>query len=69
MLPHIGALASVIDREVIRMKQENREVHYMCRQITDLKARCKELSQENLILKSEIADLRMTNVLLGGALV
>ena len=49
--------------------KENREFEYMCSQITDLKARCKEISQENLLLKSEIADLRMTNVLLGGALV
>ena len=50
------------------MKTEQREVQYMCSQISDLKARCKELSQENLLLKHEIADLRMTNVLLGGAL-
>ena len=51
------------------MRTENREFEYMCSQITDLKARCRELSQENLFLKAEIADLRMTNVLLGGALV
>ena len=38
-------------------------------EVNNLKKRCTELSQENLILKSEIADLRMTNVLLGGALV
>ena len=48
------------------MKRENREL-ILCSQIKDLKARCKELSQENLLLKSEIADLRMTNLLLGGA--
>ena len=61
-------LQNLINREVIRMKTEKREVQYLCSQITDLKARCKELSQENLLLKTEIADLRMTNVLLGGAL-
>ena len=36
-------------------------------EIRDLKQRCKELSHENLLLKSEIADLRITNLLLGGA--
>lgn len=44
-----------------------REFNEMCSQINDLKERCKELSQENLFLKSEIADMRMTNLLLGGA--
>jgi len=48
------------------MTREEREL-LMCSQIKDLKARCKELSHENLLLKSEIADLRMTNLLLGGA--
>ena len=33
----------------------------MCKQIIDLKAHCKELAQENLILKQEIADLRFTH--------
>lgn len=46
---------------------EKIDVNKLCIQVTDLKARCKELSQENLFLKNEIADLRMTNVLLGGA--
>ena len=50
-----------------KMTRENREL-LMCSQIKDLKARCKELSQENLLLKSEIADLRITNVILGGTL-
>ncbi len=36
-------------------------------EISKLKQRCKELSQENLFLKSEIADLRIENILLGGA--
>ena len=54
---------------VKKMTNTDLKLEYMCFQITDLKARCKELSQENLLLKSEIADLRMTNVLLGGALV
>ena len=48
--------------------RETREIQYMCSQINDLKAQCRELSQENLLLKHEIADIRMTNVLLGGAL-
>ena len=52
--------------KVNRMTREEREL-LMCSQIKDLKARCKELSHENLLLKSEIADLRMTNLLLGGA--
>ena len=50
------------------MKDERFDKEYMCNQINGLKARCKELSHENLLLKHEIADLRMTNVLLGGAL-
>lgn len=50
-----------------KMTRENREYILMCSQIKDLKARCKELSHENLLLKSEIADLRITNILLGGA--
>lgn len=32
----------------------------MCRQIIDLKAQCKELSEENLFLKSENADLKFS---------
>ena len=43
--------------DVKNLYQENR----------DLKQRCTELSQENLFLKSEIADMRIVNVLLGGA--
>ena len=35
-------------------------------EVNNLKKRCNELSQENLLLKSEIADLRITNLLLGG---
>ena len=50
-----------------KMKDERFDKEYMCNQINGLKARCKELSQENLLLKHEIADLRLTNVLLGGA--
>ena len=57
---------SKITVEVIRMR-ENREL-ILRAEIKDLKARCRELSHENLFLKSEIADMRMTNVLLGGAL-
>ena len=37
------------------------------REIRNLKQRCSELSHKNLLLKSEIADIRMTNLLLGGA--
>ena len=39
----------------------------MCKQITDLKARCRELSDENLKLKIENSDLKVTATLLGGA--
>ena len=46
---------------------EKREIQYMCSQINDLKARCRELSQENLLLKSEIADMRITQILMAGA--
>jgi hypothetical protein len=49
-----------------RMTIDNKEL-ILCSQINDLKERCKELSHENLLLKSEIADLRITNILLGGA--
>jgi len=65
MLQHM-TWTSHITEQVKRMNRENREL-ILCSQIKDLKARCKELSQENLLLKSEIADLRMTNLLLGGA--
>ena len=65
MLQHM-TWTSHITEQVKRMKRENREL-ILCSQIKDLKARCKELSQENLLLKSEIADMRMTNILLGGA--
>ncbi|MBR3214575.1 MAG: hypothetical protein IKF79_08730 [Methanosphaera sp.] len=47
------------------MNREYQEL-LLCSQINDLKERCKELSHENLLLKSEIADLRITNILLGG---
>ena len=49
------------------MKDERFDKEYMCNQITDLKARCKELASENLLLKSELSDMRMTLILLGGA--
>jgi len=49
------------------MTKEKRDIQYLCNQVTDLKARCRELSQENLLLKSEIADLRITNLLIGDA--
>ena len=47
------------------MKENNLEKN-LYKQNRDLKQRCKELSQENLLLKSEIADMRITNILLGG---
>ena len=65
MLQHM-TWTSHITEQVKRMSRENREL-ILCSQIKDLKARCKELSQENLLLKSEIADMRITNLLLGGA--
>ena len=53
-----------------RMNKENRDIDFikvdlksfqsMCKQIDDLKARCKELSKENLILKNEISDMKFT---------
>ena len=51
--------------KVKRMK-EMTDVNNLYKQNRDLKQRCKELSQENLLLKSEIADMRITNILLGG---
>lgn len=52
------------------MTKENRDIDFikvdlksfqsMCKQIDDLKARCKELSKENLILKNEISDMKFT---------
>ena len=47
--------------------KEMTDVNNLYKQNRDLKQRCKELSQENLLLKSEIADMRIVNVLLGGA--
>ena len=43
------------------------EKQFLVKEINNLKQRCKELSQENLFLKSEIADWRIENILLGGA--
>ena len=37
----------------------------MCKTIIDLKARCKELSEENLFLKTENADLKFSRTFLG----
>lgn len=56
---------SKITREVKRMTENNTINLYQ--QNRDLKQRCRELSQENLLLKSEIADMRITNIILGGA--
>ena len=52
--------------KVKRMK-EMTDVKNLYKENRDLKQRCTELSQENLLLKSEIADMRIVNVLLGGA--
>ena len=43
------------------------ETNKLYKEVRELKQRCKELSQENLFLKSEIADMRISLVLLGGA--
>lgn len=43
------------------------EKQFLVKEINNLKQRCKELSRENLFLKSEIADMRITLILLGGA--
>ena len=40
---------------------------FLIKEINNLKQRCRELSHENLFLKSEIADMRITLILLGGA--
>lgn len=42
------------------IKVELKSFQDMCKQITDLKAQCKELSEENLFLKSEIQDMKFT---------
>ena len=42
------------------------DVKNFYKEINNLKQRCKELSQENLFLKSEIADMRISLILLGG---
>lgn len=52
--------------KVKRMK-EMTDVKNLYKQNRDLKQCCTELSQENLFLKSEIADMRIVNVFLGGA--
>ena len=44
-----------------------KDVNNLYKEKRDLKQRCTELSQENLLLKSEIADRRIVNILLGGA--
>jgi len=48
------------DKTIDYIKVETQSFQDMCRQIIDLKARCKELSEENLFLKSELADLKFT---------
>ena len=40
---------------------------FLVKEINNIKQRCKELSRENFFLKSEIADMRITLILLGGA--
>ena len=47
--------------------KEMTDVNNLYQENRDLKQRCTELSQENLFLKSEIADMRIVNILLGGA--
>lgn len=48
------------------VKIDLKSFQQMCEDISNLKARCRELSEENLLLKSENADLRIVAVL-GGA--
>ena len=48
------------------IKVETKSFQQMCKDICDLKQRCRELSEENLLLKNENADLRIVNIL-GGA--
>ena len=47
------------------IKVETKSFQDMCKQIIDLKARCKELSEENLFLKQELADNQFARNLLG----
>ncbi len=47
--------------------KEMTDVNNLYKENRDLKQRCTELSQENLFLKLEIADMRIVNILLGGA--
>ena len=43
------------------VKLDLRSFQQMCEDICNLKARCRELSKENLELRTEIADLRFTH--------
>ena len=51
--------------EIDYIKIETKSFQDMCKQIIDLKARCRELSEENLLLKTENADLRIVSILGG----
>ena len=55
---------NVLDFRTVEFIQQENEL--LKRDVTNLKARCRELSQENLFLKSEIADMGIANIL-GGA--
>jgi len=48
------------------IKVETKSFQQMCKDICDLKERCRQLSEENLFLKNENADLRIASIL-GGA--
>ena len=49
------------------VKVELKSFQGMCKQIIDLKARCKELSDENIALRRELSERVLVEILTGGA--
>lgn len=47
------------------IKLDLKSFQEMCKEIIDLKARCKELSEENLFLKNENSELKFSRNVLG----
>lgn len=45
------------------IKVETKSFQQMCKDICDLKQRCRELSEENLLLNQKLADQKVANLL------
>ena len=64
-MKHTSKIRKVKEMTENIIKLDIKSFQDMCKQIIDLKARCKELSEENLFLRTENADLKFTRNFLG----